>query len=354
MKTRYRASVLVALLSLLTGVGCNTIQAKAAFKDGNKSYKEENWRKAIEQYEKALSHDPNMAEGHFYLASSQQSLYRPGKDDPENRSRLDQAVEHYAKSLEVNKNNSPNLQKVRLNALGALTAIYSEPPLQDFQKALAYAQDLVKDHPEDAKNLYAIANLYEKFGKIQEAEDTYKRVAELNPQDTKACGALAAFYNKPLWDEQGAVWVEGNKGARRAKFDLAIATLDRCANLDPADCSGHYKVATFYWDKAYRDPLLADAQKETYADKGVEAVDKALQCKPDYWEAIISKGLLYRVKASNSKIPKVRAQFLEQAQTLQKQAMELRKEQQAAQGGAAAGASPVPGEVPPAEGGAPK
>ena len=351
MKTRYHASVLVALLALLSGVGCHTVQAKAAFKDGNRSYKEENWRRAIEQYEKALAHDPDMAEAHFYLASSQQSLYRPGKEDAENRGRLDQAVEHYTKSIEVNKNNIPNLQKVRLNALGALTAIYSEPPLQDFQKALSYAQDLVKDHPEDTKNLYAIANLYEKFGKIQEAEDTYKKVAELNPKDVKACGALAAFYNKPLWDEQGAVWVEASKGGRRAKFDLAIDTLDRCANLDPADCSGHYKVATFYWDKAYRDPLLGDAQKEGYADKGLEAVDKALQCKPDYWEAIISKGLLYRVKASNAKNPKVRAQFLEQAQTLQKQAMELRKEQQEATQGAAA-ASPVPGDVPPpAEGG---
>ena len=351
MKTRYHASVLVALLFLLTGVGCHTVQAKAAFKDGNRSYKEENWRRAIEQYEKALSHDPDMAEAHFYLASAQQSLYRPGKDDPENRARLDQAVEHYRKSLEVNKNNSPNLQKVRLNALGALTGIYSEPPLQDFQKALGYAQELVKDHPEDSKNLYAIANLYEKFGKIQEAEDTYKKVAELNPKDTKACGALAAFYNKPLWDEQGAVFVEGtSKGGRRAKFDLAIDTLDRCANLDPADCSGHYKVATFYWDKAYRDPLLSDVQKEAYADKGLEAVEKGLQCKPDYWEAIISKGLLYRVKASNAKNPKVRAQFLEQAQTLQKQAMELRKEQQPA--GGAAAASPVPGDAPtPPEGG---
>jgi tetratricopeptide (TPR) repeat protein len=348
MKTRYHASVLVALLCLLAGVGCHTVQAKAAFKDGNRSYKEENWRRAIEQYEKALAHDPDMAEAHFYLASAQQSLYRPGKDDPENRARLDQAVEHYQKSLEVNRNNSPNLQKVRLNALGALTAIYSEPPLQDFQKALGYAQELVKDHPEDSKNLYAIANLYEKFGKIQEAEDTYKKVAELNPKDTKACGALAAFYNKPLWDTQGAVWVEGSKGGRMAKFDLAIETLDRCANLDPADCSGHYKVATFFWDKAYRDPLLSDVQKEAYADKGLEAVDKALQCKPDYWESIISKGLLYRVKASNAKNPKVRAQFLEQAQMLQKQAMELRKEQQPGQGAAA---SPAPGEVPPPEGG---
>jgi tetratricopeptide (TPR) repeat protein len=353
MKTRYRHAIaLPVVLALLAGVGCNTVRSKAAFKDGNRFYKEENWRRAIEKYEQALQFDPSMAEAHFYLASAQQSLYRPSKEnDPENRAHLDQAVAHYTKSLEVNQKNSPNLLKVRLNSLGALTAIYSEAPLQDYEKALAYAQDLVKDHPEDAKNLYAIANLYEKFGKIQEGEETYKKVAELNPQDTKACGALAAFYNKPLWDDKGEVYVDGtSKGGRRAKFDLAIATLDRCANLDATDCSGHYKVATFFWDKAYRDPLLGDVEKETYADKGLLAVDKALSCRPDYWEAIITKGLLYRVKASNAKNPKARQAFLEQAQTLQKQATELRKDQQAAAGGgAAAAATPVPGVPPEAQ-----
>ena len=79
-----------------------------------------------------------------------------------------------------------------------------------------------------------MANLYEKFDRVAEAEQTYEKVSEQNPKDAKACGALAAFYNKPLWDEKGAVWVEDtSKGARRAKFDEAIATLERCADIDP-------------------------------------------------------------------------------------------------------------------------
>jgi tetratricopeptide (TPR) repeat protein len=169
-----------------------------------------------------------------------------------------------------------------------------------------------------------MANLFEKFGKIQEAEETYKKIADMNPNDAKACGALAAFYNKPLW--------EG-----RSKFDQAIATLERCANLDPNDPGGYQKIATFYWDKAYRDPLLSDAQANQYADKGLEAVDKALKIKPDYFDAIIFKGLLYRVKAKVATNPRERAEYLDQAQTLQKQGLELKKEQQAA----AAAASPA-------------
>ena len=163
MKTRYLAPLLAAATPALFASGCNTVKAQAAFKDGNKLYKEENYRKAIELYERAVALKPEMAEAHFYLASSQQALYRPGKDDPENTQRLDQAVEHYKRSLELNKFDTDNLKKVRTNTLGALTGLYSEKPLENYETALSYALELVKDNPSDTKNLYAIANLYEKI-----------------------------------------------------------------------------------------------------------------------------------------------------------------------------------------------
>ena len=167
MRTRFRAPLLVALLPLVgLGIGCNLVRAKAAFKDGNRLYKEENYRKAVDFYERAVELKPDFAEAHFYLASSNQSLYRPGKEGDENKQRLDQAIEHYEKSLEVNKADSPNLKQLRLNTLGALTAIYSDPPLTNYEKALSYAEQLVKDNPDDTKNLYAMANLYEKFGRV--------------------------------------------------------------------------------------------------------------------------------------------------------------------------------------------
>jgi tetratricopeptide (TPR) repeat protein len=336
MRTRFRAPLLVALLPLVVlGVGCNLVRAKAAFKDGNRLYKEENYRRAIDFYQNAVTLKPDFAEAHFYLASSHQSLYRPGKEGDENKMRLDKAIEHYERSLEVNKADSPNLKQLRLNTLGALTAIYSDPPLTNYEKALSYAEQLVKDNPDDTKNLYAMANLYEKFGRVTEAEQTYVKVTERNPSDAKACGALAAFYNKPLWDEAGGVWVENQStGARRAKFDSAIATLERCAQLDASDPSGYYKLAMFYWDKAYRDPLIGDKEKNEYADKGIATVDTALAAKPDYWEAIITKGLLYRVKAQVSTNPAERKRYLDQAVLLQKQAIDLRKETQAAASGA--------------------
>jgi len=303
-------------------------------KDGNKDYKEENFKKAVVDYTRTVDLDPDFAEAWFYLGSSHQALFRPGKDSPDNKEHLEKAIEAYKKSLEVNSGRTSNLKKVKVNTLGALTAIYSDDPYKDFDTAKKYAEQLVADNPNDTKNLYAMANLDEKFGKVQEAEDLYKRITETNPNDPKACGALAAFYNKPLWDG-------------KSKFDQAIATLERCASLDPNDSSGYQKIASFYWDKAYRDPLLSDDLKNQYADKGLENVDKALKIKPDYFEAIIFKGLLYRVKAGVTKNPRERQQFLDEAQTLQKKGLELKKQQAQEQASAAAAAaaagSPSPG-----------
>jgi tetratricopeptide (TPR) repeat protein len=328
MRLRNLALAASALLAFGFATGCSSVRAKAAFKDGNKEYKAENFKRAIEEYTTAVEADPDFAEAHFFLGSSYQALYRPGKNDPENVDRLDKAIASFQKSLETNKGATENQKKVRTNTLAALAGIFSEPPKQDVTKAFEYMSQLLKEAPSDIKNLYAIANLHEKFGQIAEAEAAYKKVVELNPKDAKACGALAAFYNKPLWES-------------RSRFDEAIATLETCAALDPSDASGYYKVATFFWDKAYRDPTLSDQEKDAYADKGLAAVEKSLQIKPDYWEALITKGLLYRVKALSTKNPKQRNEYLEQASTIQKMALEMRKQQQAAAGGEQG--APVPG-----------
>jgi len=332
--------VALALIAVVgTGVGCARVRSKAAMKDGNKDYKEEKFKQAVDDYTRAVSLDPNFSEAWFYLGSSHQAQFRPGKDTPENKKQLEDAIEAFKKSLETNPGQTEAQKNVKRNTLAALIGIYADDPYKNYEEAQKYAQQLVADNPNDSKNLYALANLYEKFNKIPEAEGIYKKVAEQNAKDAKACGALAAFYNKPNWDEAGQPWVEGSDKPRRAKFDQAIGVLEQCAAIDSNDPAGYQKVASFYWDKAYRDPLLTDEQKNMYADKGMENVDKALQLKPDYFEAVIYKGLLYRVKAGATADRRAKAEFLEKAQDLQKQGLELKK-QQAAEGAAAASAAP--------------
>src|SRR6185503_4695881 len=170
MKPSKKLISTLLLLVAVAGPGCSRVRAKSAFKDGNKLYKEENYKKAIPEYEQAVALEPDMAEGHFYLGSSHQALYRPGKDAPENREHLDKALAEFQKSLEVNKGDSERMKQLRRNTLGALISIYSDDPMKNYDQALAYAKQLVDENPSDAKNLFAMANLYEKFGKVDDAE----------------------------------------------------------------------------------------------------------------------------------------------------------------------------------------
>ena len=161
-----------------------------------------------------------------------------------------------------------------------------------------------------------MANLYEKFDKIDEAEETYKKVTELNPKDAKACGALAALLQQAALGRAGRRLGGGRARARAAPSSTSRSTtLERCADLDPTDATGYYKVAIFYWDKAYRDPLLSDAAEgRPTPTRASRRSTRRLEIKPDYWEAIIYKGLLYRVKAAGRQEPDGCAQqFLEQA-----------------------------------------
>ena len=260
---------------------------------------------------------PRHGGGHFYLGSSHQALYRPGKDDAENKAQLDAGHRGTTRSRSRSNTGAHRepARRCRLNTLAALTGIYSEPPTQNFEKAIGYAQQLVQDNPNDPKNLYAMANLYEKFDKVDEAEETYKQVAEQNPerrQGLRRAGRLlqqAALGRGGAFDES----VEGRRRQVRLPSHPASAA-PASTRTTPA---GFYKVAIFYWDKAYRDPLLNDKQKDEYADKGLEAVDKALAASsPTTWRPSSTRACCYRVKAQVTTQPAPSAQqYLDQAAT---------------------------------------
>src|SRR6185436_7395160 len=159
MKTSTPVVALALIAVLGTGVGCARVRSKAAMKDGNKDYKEENFKKAVDDYERAVALDPNFSEAWFYLGSSHQAQYRPGKESPENKKQLEDAIEAFKKSLETNPGQTDGQKNVKRNTLAALIGIYAEEPYKNYEEAQKYAQQLVADNPNDSKNLYALANL---------------------------------------------------------------------------------------------------------------------------------------------------------------------------------------------------
>ena len=122
---------------------------------------------------------------------------------------------------------------------------------------------------------------------------------------------------------------------RQGDFEKMIEAVQERTRQEPNNPEAFYALATFYWEKASRDVKLSDAQKATYTDAGLEAVNKALDLKSDYNEALIYKNLLLRTKANISKNPAEQQKLLKEADELRKQAEELRNKQREGGAGAA-------------------
>ena len=175
-----------------------------------------------------------------------------------------------------------------------------------------------------------LAKQQEDSGAIADAEATLLKARAASPSSKEVLIALSAFYN------------------RQGDFDKTIAALEDAAQLSPDDPQGYQLIATFYWEKAYKDHRLLPAEQYTYTTQGIAATDRAIALKPDYVEALTYKNLLLRMRANLESDPAQKQQLLAEADALRNKAMELNRSRMAI-GGSSQGVmlGPVPPPPPP-------
>jgi TonB family protein len=140
--------------------------------------------------------------------------------------------------------------------------------------------------------------------------------------------------------EESAIYERVEKLLMAGKPDEAEAAHATVA--DPNNPDAQLTIASMYWDKAYRDSRLTDAQKDQYADLGLEHVRRALEIKPNLIDAIVYEGLLLRIKAMVATDPAKRSEYLAEATQLQQRAAELRRSGTAEMSGARLAPPPPP------------
>ena len=305
--------LLVAGLSLVVA-GCGQIgalQAKMAFKDANKFYGGQDYRAAAAKYEEAIAADPNLTAAYFFLGNSYDNLYRPARrGEAANDELLTKAVTNYKKAASMEQD-----PKIRQLALEYLVAAYGPDKLNDPSQQEPLVQEMIKLNPNEPTNYFALAKIYEDNGDYEAAEQTFIKAKEVRPQEPTVYTQLAGFYN------------------RQGDFEKTIGALQERAQREPNNPEAHHLIATYYWDKVYRDFRLPDPEKRKYIEAGIMSEDKAIELKSDYFEAITYKNLLLRLQANVEKDPARQQALLREADRLRDQAQELRKKQQAGAAG---------------------
>jgi len=285
----------------------NVLKGRKAFKEANAFYAQQDYKKAAEKYAEALGNDPNLSVAYFYLGNSYDNMYKPARQgEAENDALLQKAIDNY--QLAADKAPDPKIRKL---ALEYLVAAYGPEKLNDPEKQLPLIQKMIDVDPADPANYFALAKIHEDNGNYDEAEKVLMLARDKKPESTDVWMQLAGFYN------------------RQGDFEKTIAALRERATREPNNPEAYYTIATYYWDKSYRDFRITEAQKTEYAKAGIEAVDQAIKLKPDYMEAVTYRGLLLRVLAAVEKDAGRQKALLRDAEAMQTQAVELRKKKAA-------------------------
>ena len=270
------------------------------------------YKKAAELYEDALRDNPDLAQVYFYLGNSYDNLWKPTKKgDAANDALIEKAADNYRKAAEKLPTDKPEDAKLRTLSLQYLVASYGPDKLNDPKRAEPVVERMIKLDPSDLANYIALARIYETSGAVDKAEEVLQRAKEVRPNDPSVYLQLAAFYN------------------RQNRFDKTIDALTQRAAKETTNPEAFYTIATYYWDKSYRDARLNANQKKEYVQKGLEAIDHALQIKPDYMEALVYKNLLLRLQANIERDPAKQQALIKQADQLRDKAETLRKQKAA-------------------------
>ena len=303
----------VVALSLMV-VGCDQIanlRARMAFREGNTRYQAQDWVMAAEKYEEVAAMnptDPQLLTTYFFLGNSYDNQYSPGRlNDPANDALLTKAIENYKRAIDVLTDNP----EIRTLSLQYLVAAYGSDKLNDPALAEPLLQQMIRTDPDAGPNYFMLSRLYEDLGEYENAEATLIKAREARPDDPAVYTTLAAYYD------------------RQGNFDLLIQALESRTAQEPNNPEAFYTIATYYFNKASRDFSLSDAEKATYADAGVVAVDKAIALNENYMEALVFKNLLLRLQANLENSPARQQTLLAEADELRDRAEEIRLERAA-------------------------
>jgi tetratricopeptide (TPR) repeat protein len=258
----------VMALLLLPAVGCGKVQARADLKKGNSYYQQEQYSKALEAYQKGLELDPDATFAWRSLGLSALALYRPGDESPRN--------------LE-----------------------YATTAIDAFEKYLA-------DYPNDDKIPEYLMSTYVNAKKYDDAIAFIdRRIKEKPDQEAKL--------------QRTKVTILTQAG----RLDQAFALVNQLQGEERAQAL--YSIGVSAWDKVFHDPGTLDYESRSQlVDMGMNAIKQALDIKPDYFEAMVYYGLLYRQKAALETDPAKRLEDEQIASDWQQKAIALRKKTQQA------------------------
>jgi len=260
-----RRGLSLAMLAVVVaaGSGCNKLKARDLLNKGVANFKNGQYDAAVEDFKEAKDLDPSLLNARLYLATAYASQYIPGAPSEENVQRGNAAITEFKGVLEKDPNN--------LSAIDGIGSILFQMSGQPF-------------NPD----------------KFQESKTYHQKHIDLKPSDPEP------YYWIGVIDWTLAF--RGNAEMRTAYNKDHINKQVKESDALPA------VVRTQFVDKYGK-----------LVDEGIASLQKAIQLRPDYDDAMAYLNLLYRRKADMVESADERASYQKQADDLVEKVKEIKQ-----------------------------
>ena len=260
-----RRGVSVAALAMLVaaGSGCNKLKARDLLNKGVANFKNGQYDKAVEDFKEAKDLDPGLMNARLYLATAYASQYIPGAPSEENITRGNAAINEFKGVLDKDPNN--------LSAIDGIGSILFQMSGQPF-------------NPD----------------KFQESKTYHQKHIELKPNDPEP------YY-----------WIGVIDWTLAFRANAELRTAYNKDHINKQIKEGDALPAVVRTEYVAKDGALVD--------EGITYLQKAIQLKPDYDDAMAYLNLLYRRKADMVESADERASYQKQADDLVEKVKEIKQ-----------------------------
>ncbi len=271
MVRRSQAVPVFAVLAVVLGfsvAGCAKLKARDDLNKGVEAYKNAQFETAIEYFKDAAENDPKLTNAKLYLAQAYAQQYIPGAPSDDNKRNGEQAIAVWKEVLESDPNN--------LTAIGGIGSMLFN---------MAGAPSFNRDMMEQAK--------------------TYQQKAlSINPNDSTVYYWIGVIDFTVAYRTNMQMRADYNQKAKKPIHPI-----------DPLP-------------PAVRDQFVQ--QEGQTVDEGISDLQKAIQIKPDYANAMAYLNLLLRQKADMETSPDARQADEKQADELLEKVKEINQKEMTA------------------------
>jgi len=321
-QTTQRVIFVVAALAVIfafaacQNVSYSKLAANYHFGRANSFFRENQYRKAITEYEATLKYNPGMTQANRFLGESYKQLYKPGIDTPLNKELEVKTLDALNKALEIEPNNK--------DIIYSLGDMYDK--LRNFDEAEKLYLRIIELEPEDMSNYYVVAEFYKRYsGENKEiakkAESMYLRRIETDPENPQGYAYMATYLQEAA----------GGPEEMLKSYERAAEFWQKRITLQPDSAEAQLALGVNEWSRSFRFQFLTAQERMRLAQAALTSIQKAIELDPDYPEPYAWMGPLYKAvlaKLEPEKEARYNAEgdrFLERFQELRKRAAERKK-----------------------------